>query len=104
MAWSLSPSNRIGQIKAGGPELLSVVSRNNILHVRQSGGYSIRDASKQPTHDYDYDLVSGKVVSAGKQETHGVVGVPVPAGVPLAHAASIIAPMTNASAVTTLRM
>ena len=66
-----------GLNQSGGPELLSVVSRNNILHVRNSGGYSIRDASRQPTHDYDYDLLSGKVVSAGKQEPHGVVGVPV---------------------------
>ena len=60
-----------GLNQSGGPELLSVVSRNNILHVRNSGGYSIRDASKQPTHDYDYDLLSGKVVSAGKQERQG---------------------------------
>jgi hypothetical protein len=66
-----------GLNQSGGPELLSVVSRNNILHVRNSRGYSIRDASKQPTHDYDYDLLSGQVVAAGKQEPHGVVGVPV---------------------------
>ena len=66
-----------GLNQSGGPELLSVVSRNNILHVRNSNGYSIRDASRQPTHDYDYDLISGTVVSAGKQERHGVVGVPV---------------------------
>jgi len=65
-----------GLNQSGGPELLSVVSRNNILHVRSSGGYSIRDASTQPTHDYDYDLIPGKVRSAGKQEPHGVVGVP----------------------------
>lgn len=66
-----------GLNQSGGPELLSIVSRNNILHVRNRGGYSIRDASKQPTHDYDYDLLSGKVVSAGEQERHGVIGVPV---------------------------
>jgi hypothetical protein len=56
------------------PELLSVVSRNNILHVRHKDGYSIREWSKEP--DYDYDLISGKVVSAGNQESHGIVGVP----------------------------
>jgi hypothetical protein len=66
-----------GLAQSGGPELLSVVSRNNILHVRNSAGKSIRDASKQPTHDYDYDLTSGMVVSAGNQERHGVVGVPM---------------------------
>ena len=66
-----------GLAQSGGPEMLSVVSRNNILHVRSETGKSIRDASTQPTHDYDYDLVSGKVVSAGKQEQHGVTGVPV---------------------------
>jgi hypothetical protein len=66
-----------GLAQSGGPELLSVVSRNNILHVRSSAGKSIRDASKQPTHDYDYDLISGMVISAGNQERHSVVGVPV---------------------------
>ena len=64
-----------GLNQSGGPELLSVVSRNNILHVRHKDGHSIRQWSKEP--DYDYDLISGKVVSAGKQESHGVVGVPV---------------------------
>lgn len=66
-----------GLSQCGGPELLNVVSRNNILHIRKVGGASIRDSSKEPTHDYDYDLLSGKVVSAGNQEQHGVKGVPV---------------------------
>jgi hypothetical protein len=66
-----------GLSHCGGPELLSVVSRNNILHMRSSSGKSIRDASTVPTHDYDYDLISGMVVSSGKQEQHGVIGVPV---------------------------
>jgi hypothetical protein len=68
-----------GLSKSGGPELLSVVSRNNVLHVRSSSGYSIRDASTQPTpnYNYDYGLISGKVSSAGKREPHGVVGLPV---------------------------
>jgi hypothetical protein len=66
-----------GLAQSGGPELLSVVSRNNILHVRSSRATSIRDASTRPTHDYDYDLIWGRVVSAGNQEQHGVVGVPV---------------------------
>ena len=64
-----------GLSQSGGPELLSVVSRNNILHVRAGRGSSIREHSREP--DYDYDLISGKVVSSGKQETHGVIGVPV---------------------------
>jgi hypothetical protein len=66
-----------GLSQSGGPELLSVVSRNNILHVRGKTGKSIRDASTQPTHDYDFDLISGMVVSAGNQEQHGAIGVPV---------------------------
>src|SRR6202000_639337 len=66
-----------GLSQVGGPELLNVVSRNNILHIRKVGGTSIRDASRPPAHDYDYDLLSGKVVSAGNQEQHGVNGVPV---------------------------
>ena len=66
-----------GLSQSGGPELLSVVSRNNILHVRRSTATSIRDASTRPTHDYDYDLISRRVRSAGNQEQHGVVGVPV---------------------------
>jgi len=63
-----------GLNQSGGPKLLSVVSRNNILHVRHKDGYSIRQWSKEP--DYDYDLISGKVVSPGEQERQGVVGVP----------------------------
>lgn len=66
-----------GLSQSGGPELLNVVSRNNILHIRKVGGASIRDSSKTPAHDYDYDLLSGKVVSTGDQEQHGVKGVPV---------------------------
>ncbi|MCX7044138.1 MAG: right-handed parallel beta-helix repeat-containing protein [Candidatus Sumerlaeota bacterium] len=66
-----------GFAQSGGPELLGVVSRNNILHIRKVGGSSIRDASKAPAHDYDYDLLSGKVVSAGSPEPHGIKGVPI---------------------------
>jgi hypothetical protein len=66
-----------GLSQSGGPELLSVVSRNNILHVRSKTGKSIRDASTRPTHDYDFDLISGMVISSGKHEQHGVIGVPV---------------------------
>ena len=68
-----------GLSQSGGPELFSVVSRNNILHVRNTSGRSIRDASKEPNpeYDYDYDLISGKVTSAGKKEPHGVAGAPV---------------------------
>jgi hypothetical protein len=66
-----------GLSQSGGPELLSVVSRNNILQVRSSSAPSIRDKSKVPTHDYDYDLVSGVLVSAGTQEAHGVKDVPI---------------------------
>lgn len=65
-----------GLTQSGGPELLSVVSRNNILHMRSDTGKAIRDASTQPTHDYDYDLIRGMVVSAGKQEAHGLIGAP----------------------------
>ncbi len=66
-----------GLSQSGGQELLNVVSRNNILHIRKVGGSSIRDASKVPTHDYDFDLLSGKVVSSGTQEPHAVKGVPI---------------------------
>lgn len=66
-----------GLSQSGGPELLGIVSRNNILHIRRVGGSSIRDASKVARHDYDYDLISGKVVSAGLPEPHGVKGVPI---------------------------
>ncbi len=66
-----------GLCQSGGPELLSVVSRNNILHMRSDTGKAIRDSSTQPTHDYDYDLIWGMVVSAGTQQQHGVIGAPV---------------------------
>jgi hypothetical protein len=66
-----------GLSQSGGKEMLNVISRNNILHIRHNGGNSIRDKSTEPTNDYDYDLLSGKVISAGKQEQHGVKGVPI---------------------------
>lgn len=68
-----------GLSQSGGPELLSIVSRNNIFHIRRNGGACIRDASKTPNpdYDYDYDLLSGKVVSAGSPEPHGIKGAPI---------------------------
>ena len=71
-----------GLAQSGGPEMLSVVSRNNILHVRSKTGKSIRDASTQPTHDYDYDLVSGsgrlgrKPGTARRDRRAGLRGLP----------------------------
>ncbi|HEV7405502.1 MAG TPA: hypothetical protein VGO11_21335 [Chthoniobacteraceae bacterium] len=68
-----------GLSQSGGPELLGIVSRNNIFHIRKVGGASIRDASKEPNpeYDYDYDLLSGKVVSTGSKEPHGIKGAPI---------------------------
>lgn len=65
-----------GLSQSGGPELLSVVSRNNILQMRSDAGKAIRDSSTRPVHDYDYDLIWGMVVSTGKQEQHGTIGIP----------------------------
>jgi hypothetical protein len=62
---------------SGGPELHSIVSSNNIFHMRRDTDKAIRDSSTVPTHDYDYDLIRGMVVSAGKPEQHGVFGIPV---------------------------
>jgi hypothetical protein len=57
--------------------MLSVVSRNNILQMRSNLGKAIRDSSTVPTYDYDYDLISGMIVSAGKPESHAVFATPV---------------------------
>lgn len=68
-----------GLSQSGGPEMLSIVSRNNILHIRKVGGTSIRDQSKEPNreYDYDYDLYSGRIKTAGIVEQHGIKGIPI---------------------------
>jgi hypothetical protein len=51
-----------------------VVSRNNILHVRQAKGYSVSANASNVDNDFDYDLYNGRVPQG--QESHGVRGEP----------------------------
>ena len=52
-----------------------VVSRNNVLHVRQDNGYSVSENKSNTDNDFDYDLHNGRV--SKDQEAHGVRGEPV---------------------------
>lgn len=53
-----------------------ITSRNNILQVRDEGHPSVRDTSKDPSNDYDYDLVNGTVTGKDGIEAHAVRAVP----------------------------
>jgi hypothetical protein len=57
----------------GGP-MINVTSRNNALHVKH---IAIRDRTKDPLADYDYDLWRGELQCAGGHETHGIKNEPV---------------------------
>ena len=52
-----------------------VVSRNNVLQVRQDNGYSVSENKSNTDNDFDYDLYNGRVPK--DQEAHGVRGEPV---------------------------
>jgi hypothetical protein len=52
-----------------------VVSRNNILQVRQTKGYSVSENPSNADNDFDYDLYNGRLPQG--QESHGVHGEPV---------------------------
>ena len=52
-----------------------VVSRNNVLQVRQDNGYSVSENTSNTDNDFDHDLYNGRVPK--DQETHGVRGEPV---------------------------
>lgn len=52
-----------------------VVSRNNVLQVRQDSGYSVSENKSNTDNDFDYDLYNGQVPK--DQEAHGVRGEPV---------------------------
>ena len=52
-----------------------VVSRNNVLQVRQDNGYSVSENTSNTDNEFDYDLYNGRVPK--DQETHGVRGEPV---------------------------
>jgi len=51
-----------------------VVSRNNVLQVRQDNGYSVSENKSNTDNDCDYDLYNGRIPK--DQETHGVRGQP----------------------------
>ncbi len=57
----------------GGP-IINVTSRNNILHARS---VAIQDRAGDPLGDYDYDLYTGTLRTAGGHESHGIRGEPI---------------------------
>jgi len=53
--------------------LQNLVSRNNILQVRNDPGYySIFIARPSPTNSFDYDLYNGRIEGAPGAEAHGI--------------------------------
>lgn len=60
----------------GGKRIVKhTTSRNNILHVRSSEGYSASQNAHNLDNDFDFDLYNGRVPPG--QESHGVRGTPV---------------------------
>jgi len=53
-----------------------MVSRNNILHIRDSYHHSIKDVTRGETNDFDYDFINGKIRGPKDMEAHAVVGLP----------------------------
>jgi len=51
------------------------VSRNNILHIRETKRHSASGAKENIDNDFDYDLCNGQVPSG--HEAHGVRGEPI---------------------------
>lgn len=54
-----------------------ITSRNNILQVREASRPSLRDTQRDPSNDYDWDLINGTVGAREGAEAHAVRGVPV---------------------------
>src|SRR5262245_50836152 len=60
----------------GGTRLVKhVVSRNNILHVRDAQNHCLSNNKMNADNSYDYDLVNGRIPEG--VESHGVRGEPV---------------------------
>ncbi len=69
----------IGLSEYGG-SILNHVSRNNILHVINSGGSSIsnkKEPESQQSNDFDYDLFNGRIQTYKGSEPHGIRGIPI---------------------------
>jgi len=69
----------IGLSEYGG-SILNHVSRNNILHVIDSGGSSIsnkKEPESQQSNDFDYDLFNGRIQTYKGSEPHGIRGEPI---------------------------
>jgi hypothetical protein len=54
----------------------NIVSRNNVLHMRKSEDWAIRDTQRTASNDYDYDLYDGKTMFRDGSEAHGVAASP----------------------------
>lgn len=60
----------------------NIVSRNNLLWLRDEKGAAVFDGQKSPENDFDHDLLNGSVSAAPGSEAHGIVATPV-LGAPL---------------------
>jgi len=55
---------------------INITSRNNIFFLRDETHPAVKDAFKDPTNSYDYDLYFGRIAAADGQEKNGIAGKP----------------------------
>lgn len=58
----------------------NIISRNNLLWLRDDKGMAVFDGQNSPDNDFDHDLFIGKVSARPGSEAHGIVGAPILAG------------------------
>jgi hypothetical protein len=51
---------------------VNVISRNNILHLREESGTAVNDPQNSPENDFDFDMYCGVIVAAAGSERNGV--------------------------------
>lgn len=56
---------------------VNLVSRNNILWLREAGATAVYDPQKSPLNDFDHDVFNGTVQAADGSEAHGLRAAPV---------------------------
>lgn len=53
-----------------------IMTRNNILFIRDANRLAVNDPSRDPTNDFDFDLYIGGVVAREGTQRHGIQGRP----------------------------
>jgi hypothetical protein len=54
----------------------NITTRNNLLHMRTSDDWTIKDTQRTPSNDFDYDMQDGRTQFQEGMEIHGVTGSP----------------------------